>query len=357
MRTQVRVELSVSWPQARRHLPRALYHRLAPFLVERALAEFWAAAFVFDAGDAPLAALLAHAAARQLQPGLLGRSAGHRQPPRPLLRRVRRWPVYEYAELADEPVVQLIVERQVDLSGALRQYYRAELACDAGCGGCGSIRLVQQADLRLVGDPRAGAACCPRPLPQAAGWQADDLLAVTSNHELVLAGELHHRWVEAGQARFRPVTVAGGGEVWQALPHGLAEISPLTPFYPVARCAACGRPTLVARYPPAPADDVTRYEDEPALHIRRPLPDGDYWETAGQVGRVRWERVVLERFATDPEPFYVRTAAPFRLLSQRWLRALHASQPIGGRLGLPGPWRCRPICWAKDTPLALIRED
>jgi len=330
MRTQVRVEMSVSWPQARRYLPRALYDRLAPLLVERALAEFWPATFVFDAEAAPLAVLLAYAAGRQVQPGLLDRLAGHRPPSQPLLRWVRRWPVYDFAELAHEPVVQLVVERQIDLAPPLTAYYRPEPRRAALCPQCDVVDLRQVSDLTLVPDNP---------------WRP---LVATVNHELVLTDDVYQRWRAWAEPPVRPVHQAGAAAnpMWQVLPQGVVALAgPETLLHARTSCPACGRPTVVALYPPMQAG-VTAYEEEPILCLPRgALPDGDYWETSAQVGRIRSERDLLERMATDSEPFCVRTAEPFRLISGRLLRLLHEAQ----QACTPAVchWRCKPIRWER----------
>lgn len=321
--------MSVSWPRARRQLPRALSDRLAPFLADRALADCWAAVLLFDAADAPLAELLAYAAGRQVQPSLLGRLAGDRQPPRPLLCWVRRWPVYEYAELAQEPVVQLVVAQQLALAPPLTASYRPELRRDALCTQCGSLALRQVADLALAPD---------------APWRPP---VATANHELVIADEVYQRWRGWAAPPVRPVRLpdAVSAPAWQVLPQGVVALAePETPLHVRTRCPACGRPTIVACHPPTLAGE-TVYEEERGLCLQRgALPDGDYWETTVQVGRIRCEGDLLARLPTDPEPFCVRTAEPFRLISGRLLRVLHAAQPPGAPGA--GHWRCRPIRWA-----------
>lgn len=328
MRTQVAVDLNISWPLARRQLPRALSDRLAPFLADRALAGFWAAVLVFDTADAPLSELLAYAAGRQVQPSLLSRLARDRQPPRPLLRRVRRWPVYEYAELAQEPVVQLVVEERLDLAPPLTAYYWPEARRDALCTQCGSVALRQVADLALAPD---------------APWRPP---VVTANHELVIADAVYQRWRGWAEPPVRPVHLPdrASAPAWQVLPQGVVALAEReTPLHVRTHCPACSRPTIVACHPPVPAGE-TIYEEEPGLCLQRgALPDEDYWETAVQLGRIRCERDLLARLPTDPEPFCVRTAEPFRLISGRLLRVLHEMQQTGAPGA--GHWRCRPIHW------------
>ncbi|OQA41392.1 MAG: hypothetical protein BWY52_02583 [Chloroflexi bacterium ADurb.Bin325] len=297
--------------------------------------------FLFAGDDPALVKFLAIAEQKKVVErgaagGLLDRLRGKAQRT-PLLRWVRRWNEYEFADLQDFPVVELLLDKTIELERPLSRYYRVAIDVDADCPDCGEIHVHQEGPLRLASEIVVFRGDL---------WEPEDQIALTDNDELLVSDRLRRLWqAMAGDdaPRFMPVEGAGDGtSVWQAASQGIAHVlAPPTPLHALDSCPTCGRPLTQALTtdPHTPAfgpDCQTVHEDEALLTLdAAPLPAGDLWVGEAQAGRVRELTEVLQRFDDDPDPFYLRSAYPFWLISQRLLRLLHEHVSDG--------WRCRPV--------------
>lgn len=334
MRQRTRLELNVPWPDAQKHLPHRLTSQLAPYLVDPELSNMVWATFDGDADDPVLAELLMHVENKAVDaPGSLRRLLGQRGAQRPLLRLIRHWIDYGFDDLADEPVVQLLVYRRVELMPPLSQYYRLEIERDAQCADCGRVLLHQAANLHVSGGEQADLA-------NGGAWQAGDDLAETDNHEIIISDPLKRMWsttLDSSNPTFSPVATAGTGRrLWQVRPSGIAQvITPPSPLQVRQRCATCGRPMIITLATALEPEGQAVIEHEGLLTVARAsVAEGDFWQADLSQGTIRDGRDVLDRFAVDPEPFYVRTAVPCWLISNRALQLLHESHVVG--------WRCKP---------------
>lgn len=344
VKSLVQVDLACSWPEASRYLPRG-WRQVLGLYVEHDRSSIVSACLLFPEGDILLDEFLDFAEPKRLSEpgagGLLDCLRG-KADLGPLLRRVRRWNEYEFADLQDFPVVELLLDRTIELERPLSRYYRAAIESSADCPDCGEVHVHQEGPLRLASEIVASRGDL---------WEPEDQIALTENYELLVSDRLRRLWqTMAGDdaPRFMPVEGAGDGvPVWQAAPQGTAHVlAPPTPLHALDSCPACGRPLTLALttdpHPPAFGPDRrTVHEDEALLTLdAAPLPAGDLWVGDAQQGRVRELTEVLQRFGDDPDPFYLRPAYPFWLISQRLLRLLHEHVPAG--------WRCRPVIRAGD---------
>jgi len=335
----VQIDLACSWSEASRYLPRGWRQALGLY-VEHDRSSIMSACLLFPEGDILLDEFLDFAGPKRLSEpgvgGLLDRLRGKAEPG-PLLRRVRRWNEYEFADLQDFPIVELLLDKTIELEWPLSRYYRVAIDVDADCPDCGEIHVHQEGPLRLASEIVVFRGDL---------WEPEDQIALTDNDELLVSDRLRQLWqTMAGDdaPRFMPVEGAGdGAPVWQAAPQGTVHIlAPPTELHVLESCPTCGRPLTQAlttdpytsAYGP---DRQTVHEDEALLTLdAAPVPAGDLWVGDAQQGRVRELTEVLQRFDDDPDPFYLRPAYPFWLISQRLLRLLHEHVPAG--------WRCRPV--------------
>lgn len=335
----VQVDLACSWSEASRYLPRGWRQALGLY-VEHDRSSIMSACLLFPEGDILLDEFLDFAGPKRLSEpgvgGLLDRLRGKAEPG-PLLRRVRRWNEYEFADLQDYPIVELLLDRTIELERPLSRCYRAAIEPSADCPSCGEVHLHQEGPLRLANEIVAFRGDL---------WGPEDQIALTENYELIISDRLRQLWqtMAGGDApRFMPVEGAGDGtSVWQAASQGIAHVlAPPTELHALDSCPTCGRPLTQAlttdpytsAYGP---DRQTVHEDEALLTLdAAPVPAGDLWVGDAQQGRVRELTEVLQRFDDDPDISYMRSAYPFWLISQRLLRLLHEHVPAG--------WRCRPV--------------
>ncbi len=344
MRKKTRIDLAVSWPKAHNHLPRRLLTRLDPYLIDRELSNWTKARFVFDDEEPILGELLAHAQSKTVSTpgsgGILG-LFGKGGPRLPLLRLVQHWTEYDFADLRNEPALQLLITKRIDLLPPLSQYYRAQIELGPECSQCGRVLMYQQANLRVRGTEQIESTY------GGDVWQANDVIAETINYEVVISDRLRQLWpltAREGNHPFVLIEAVGSAErLWQVLPQGTVQVSvPPTPLQIRQRCTACGRPATVAVSTAtgvlAGPVQETVYDEEPMLSvIHSSLSEGDFWATDLQHGNIRLESDLFESFSDDPEPFYVKLAIPFWLISQRLYRLLHDINPKG--------WRCKPVNW------------
>lgn len=342
MRLLTSVDLALSWSAAAPYLSRRWRTALDPYLSQEQ-SSIMSSRFIFASDDPFLAEFLAFAEPIMVYPSgssvLLDRFRGTK-PEGPLLRLVRSWREYDFVDLQHEPVVQLLLDRTIELTPPLSQYYRIAIEPDADCARCGEKHLHQQHSLRVhgPGDPGMGM--------RGDDWQAGDQIAATENFEIVISQHLRTLW-ESAAAPDHPQFLAvehgdAGQPLWQAMPQGTAHVlTPATPLQVRDRCPACGRPLTVA-LSMAPSGAAfgpgrrTVYEQEALLTVdSATLPAGDLWVTDLQEGRVRELIAILQGFEDYPDPFFVRTSRPFWLISQRLLRVLHEHVASG--------WRCRPV--------------
>ncbi len=336
------VMLAVSWQKARRYLGGRLHSQLEPYISQHDLAIIWAN-FTLDECDSLLDDLLRRVQGKTIvhpESNLLDMLLGRGRPRLPLLAKVRRWPVYEFTALTHEPALQLIVEEEAQLLYPLSQHYRFEYRQEADCAVCGRILLHPRPPMRVKGHPDQ------EPL-WGNTWPKGVDLARTNNYEIVVSQRLKQAWQAALPdiaAEWIPVEAASRPEAyWHVRAQGLAHApAPPTPYQVVERCPVCDRPTRAAistvTEPWAFYAEKTLYDEEPALTIARSsLPTADLWEADLYDGHIRYERSDLERFDADPEPFFVQTAEPRWLISQRLYRLLHDINPKG--------WRCKPVNW------------
>lgn len=342
MRSFTSVDLACSWPDASKFLSRRWITALIPY-VDPEQSSIVSARLIFASAGPVLEEFLAVAEQKTVSEpgsggipgrlGLKGQSA-------PLLRVVKRWCEYDFADLQDYPIVQLLLDKTIELASPLCQYYRVDIEPASDCSRCGQVLLRQQNSLRVRGpaDPESGL--------RGQVWQRTDMIAASENHEVIIAQRLRHLWEEAAAhepPQFLPVaSVDDAQALWQVTPQGtLRVMAPPTPLQVRDRCLTCGRPLTVALS--TATSDVafgpgrgTVYEQEALLTLDpAPLPAGDLWITDLHEGRVRELGDVLQGFADYPDPFYIRSSRPFWLVSQRLLRLLHDHVPSG--------WRCRPV--------------
>lgn len=342
MRSFTSVDLACSWPDASKYLSRRWITALNAY-VDVDQSSILSARLQFASEDPVLQEFLAFAGHKTVGEagsralfGWLGPKGGGG----PLLRTVRRWNEYDFADLQDYPVVQLLLDKTIELAAPRSQYYRVELELTSDCAHCGQVLLRQVNSLRVRGhaDPESGL--------RGQVWQLADMIAASENHEVIISQRLRHLWEEAAAHKppqFLPVATADDAQApWQAMPQGTVRVkAPPTPLQMRDRCLACGRPLTVALS--TATSDVafgpgrrTVYEQEALLTLDpAPLPVGDLWVTDLHEGRVRELTEVLQSYADNPDPFYIRSSHPFWLISQRLLRLLHEH--------VPGGWRCRPV--------------
>lgn len=342
MRSVTSVDLAVSWPDASGYLSRRWTAALRPYL-DQDQSSIVSARLTFASDDPLLGEFLAFAEQKTVREpgdgGFLGRLGGKGHGG-PLLRLVRSWREYDFVDLQHEPAVQLLLDRTIELTPPLSQYYRIAIEPDADCARCGEKHLHQQHSLRVHGpdDPGMGM--------RGDDWQAGDQIAATENFEIVISQHLRTLW-ELAAAPDHPQFLAvehgdAGQPLWQAMPQGTAHVlTPATPLQVRDRCQTCGRPLTVA-LSTAPSGAAfgpgrrTVYEQEATLTVDpATLPAGDLWVTDLQEGRVREMIAILQGFEDYPDPFFVRTSRPFWLISRRLLRVLHEHVASG--------WRCRPV--------------
>lgn len=332
MRSLTSVDLAFSWLEAPKHLPRRWVTVLGPY-VDPEQSSIVSARLIFPGADPLLEEFLAFAEQQAVRAagsgGILGRLK-RGDSSRPLMRAVRRWNEYDFADLQGYAVVQLLLDRTVALAPPLSQYYRVEIEQTPNCHRCGQVQLRQTNPLRVTGQRR----------------QPSDEIVATDNHELIVSQRLRQFWEEAVGAerpQFLPVETGRDSQsLWQATPQGTVRVhTPPTPIQERDRCPACGRPLTVA-LSTAPDSDLfgpdrsTVYEQEALLTLRaEPLPAGDLWVTDVQEGRIGELKEVLQRFEDYPDPFYIRSSRPFWLISQRLLWLLNDHVASG--------WRCRPV--------------
>lgn len=341
MRSFTSVDLAFSWQEASRHLPRGWITVLSLY-ADPAQSSTLSARLIFPNDDVLLEELLDFAESKARGKAGSGRFLGmfgRKGDSSPLLRAVRRWNDYDFADLQDHPVVQLLPDRTIGLAPPLSQIYRVEFEATPDCPGCGQVHLRQQHVLRVRGQAD------PEPGLRGDAWQPDVAIAVTENHEIVISERLRRLWAEMAvheSPPFAPVEMSDDTQpLWQVSPQGTVGVmAPPTPLQVPDRCPTCGRPLTVALSMPSPdalrPNLQTIYEEEALLTLDdAPLPAGDLWVTDLQEGRVRELTETLLGFADYPDPFYVRSSRPFWLISQRLLRLLHEHAP--------GGWRCRPV--------------
>lgn len=341
MRAFTSVDLAFSWQEASRHLPRRWITVLSPY-VDPAQSSILSARLIFPNGDPLLEELLDFAESKARgkagSGGFLGMFS-RKGDSSPLLRAVRRWNDYDFADLQGYPVVQLLLDRTIELAPPLSQIYRVEIEPASDCPGCGQVHLHQQHPLRVRGQAD------PEPGLRGDAWQPGDQIAATENHEIIISERLRDLWATAAaheSPQFSPVaSVDDTPALWQVTPQGTARVmAPPTPLQVRDRCPMCGRPLTVALSTASSgvafgSGRQMVYEQEALLTLGlAPLPAGDLWVTDLQEGRVRELTETLPGFADHPDPFYVRSSRPFWLISQRLLRLLHEHIPSG--------WRCRP---------------
>jgi len=342
MRSVTSVDLAVSWPDACGYLSRRWTVALRPYL-DQEQSSIVSARLTFASDDPLLEEFLAFAEQKAVREpgdgGFLGRLGGKGHGG-PLLRAVRRWSEYDFADVQGCAVVQLLLDRIVELAPPLSQYYRVDIAPTADCPGCGQVHLRQQHPLRVREDDDADIGL------HGHAWQPADHIAATANHEIIISQHLRDLWETVAAPdlpQFLPVEdTAARHQLWQATPQGIVHVmAPPTPLQVRDRCPTCGRPLTVA-LSTAPSDAAfgpgrqTVYEQEVTLTVdSATLPAGDLWITDLQEGRIRELNDVLQGFEDNPDPFYVRSSRPFWLASQRLLRLLHDHVASG--------WRCRPV--------------
>ena len=336
------VDLACSWKEAARYLSQRWLAMLNPYL-DLSQSSILSARLRFRSEDTILANFLTYAEPIKvhgaLPGGFLGRF-GNKGESGPLLRLVRSWCEYELTDLQDYPIVQLLLDSTIELVQPLSQFYRLEIKPTTDCEICGEVHLHQQAPLRVHGAAGDEAGL------HGDNWRNGDSIAATNNYEVIISEDLY-RLFEETEARtplkFIPVEAYGGKQpLWQMQPQGRLHLqSPPTPLKVRDRCQACKRPLTVA-LSTSPIDIAfgpereTIYEQEALLTLETTdLPEGDFWVTDLQQGRIREQMAVLQSFADAPDPFYVRLSQPFWLISQRWLRLLHEHAPHG--------WSCQPV--------------
>lgn len=316
MQEKVRVSLAASWPEARRRLPKSLAAQLDSHL---SLPPGASTAMIvypnleFDAADPLVADLLAAAQS----------SGGKAKRPRPfarhqpeeitdrLVRQVLYYTEYTPADLFAHRFIQLGLLETRPLARPLSQFYRAVITPTPGCEACGLVDLTQTANLRLA-----------EPWPPGVFW------GETDNYELLVSDRLKTIWQAASPAAevvFQPVETPGQSAetVWQVRPQQALPVQiPPTAVQVLSRCPTCQRPlTAYLRR----CDEVdSRYQTEALLYTPADAaPIGDFWHTAVIDGRVRLPRHLLENYAHNPEPSYVRPARPFWIISNRLLQEFH----------------------------------
>jgi hypothetical protein len=336
------VDLAVSWRDASTHLSRRWVAVLRPYL-DQEQSSIVSARFTFASDDVLLEELLAFAEQRTVSEpgsgGLLG-NLDLKGNSGPLLRTVRRWSEYDFADLQGYPVVQLLLDRIVDLAPPLSQYYRVDIEPTSDCPDCGQVVLRQQHPLHMHGNSDPGSGL------RGQAWQPADQIAATENHEIIISQRLRHLWERAAVPDLLQCLPVESNDdrqpLWQATPQGTVRVmAPPTPIQVRDRCATCGRPLTVALS--TATSDVafgpgrrTVYEQEALLTVDpASLPAGDLWVADRQEGRVGELTEVLRSFTDYPDPFYIRSSRPFWVVSQRLLRLFHEHVPSG--------WRCRPV--------------
>ncbi len=338
MRSFTSIDLACSWPDTARYLPRHWITTLNPY-VDPDRSSILSARLLFGSEDPTLKEFLSFAEQMRVsEPGSGG--LGQKGDSGPLLRTVRRWSDYSFADLQTAPVAQLLLDRIIALAPPLSRIYRVEIEPTFDCASCGQAHLRQQQSLRVRdnADPESGL--------RGDFWQPGDQIAVTENYEILISERLCHLWKEMAaheSPQFLPVEQVGGRQpLWQAPPQGTIRVmAPPTPLQVRDRCPTCDRPLTVALN--TASSDIafgpgrrTVYEEEALLTLNcASLPVGDLWATDLHEGRVRELTEVLQSNADNPDPFYIRSCRPFWLVSQRLLRLLHEH--------VPGGWRCQPV--------------
>ncbi|MEI2692980.1 MAG: hypothetical protein V9H69_26005 [Anaerolineae bacterium] len=336
MRSFTSVDLACSWSEASRYLSKRWLTALAPY-VNQERSSIMGANLQFTGADPCLAEFLAVAEQKTVSDpsdrSFLNQIGLKRVGGGSLLRRVSHWNEYDFSDLEEYPVVQLLLDRTVELTRPLSQYYRVEIEPNPDCTFCGRALLIQQNPLRVRGKSQ------PTKDFRGEAWQPGDDIAASENYEIILSQRLRHLWERSlpDPPQFSPVENNGDEEpLWQVAPQGMARVlAPPTPLQVRERCPGCGQPLTTAlstslseqMFGP---DRATIYEDEARLTIDpASWPAGDFWVTDRQIGRVGELMEVLQGYQDDPIPFYIRSSRPFWLISRWLLRLLHEHVPSG----------------------------
>lgn len=331
MRKMTTISLAGGWQEITDYLARRWVNALKPY-VEEETSSLLSAILVFPDDD-PLLKEFLDFAGRELMTRKGVRSLfGKQGDGRPLIRSVRRWNEYDFADLERYPVLQLFLDRTVGLTEPHGKYYRAEVELPSDCTSCYREQIIQEHNLRVHGDSEEETYYW------ADAWFPNYQIAATNNHEIIVSKQIRDHWERAvtEAPKFLPVMKNSGGEpIWQVMPQDTIHILiPPTSLQVVERCPECGRPMIVSQNTGSHVitfgpDRETAYYDEERLTVDlASLPAGDFWVGDQQWGSVRLPQENLERDA-KARYFHIRSCSPSWLISQRLLRLLYEHGPGG----------------------------